>query len=350
MFSCATGGGLCCVSSLAALQQLHVRSMSAHAINSIFNTGQQQQQAEEAAVAVPVLPQLTQLQLSNVYYPEALPCLSSLTRLKELHVGLSSSDAVAHLAHLPQSLTRLEVVHAPATEFDSSCVLTQGFAQLTGLRHLQLSRVACVQPLLLSGMVQMTHLQLSVAHCSSEQLEQLLQVLPSMRQLQLLHVESWGQPWHGAAAAQPPLAAQQLTALLSSTQLRSVVLPAAAGQHLFPPGRQLPGLRQLVMNYYRRAAAPGQAATAGEEAADAAAAAAVPPLSADDVASLACCCPGLQELQLAGVLQQGLLHTAHLAALSSLPGLSRVLLDGQPWEVGGAGGAGSAQPGQPDVE
>uniref|UniRef100_A0A383VHK8 F-box domain-containing protein n=1 Tax=Tetradesmus obliquus TaxID=3088 RepID=A0A383VHK8_TETOB len=348
--SCRDCGGLCCLPSLTALQQLHLRSMSAHAISHIFTTGQQQQQqrgqqpGDTAVDAVPVLPQLAQLHLANVYYGEALPCLSSLRRLRQLTVGLSSSEGAANLAHLPRSLTCLEVTHAPATGFSSSCPLTSGFGQLTGLQHLRLSRVACVQPALLAGMVQLTHLELSVEHCGSEQLQQLLQVLPLMQQLQLLHVESWT----GAAPAQQQaVASRQLTALLSSTQLCSLVLrdagclPAAAGQAMFPAGRALPSLRQLVISYSRRTAAtamddadPEAAAAAAAAAASAAAAAT---FGADDVARLACCCAGLQELALAGVLQPGL-AAAGMPALSALPGLRSVLLDGQPWQVDASSG------------
>jgi hypothetical protein len=329
------------------LQQLHIRSMSARGIGNIFTQGQQQQQqTTEHAAAAAVLPQLTQLQLVNLYYGEALPCLSSLARLQKLRVGLSSSESAVNLAHLPSSLTQLEVIAAPSNTFDISSSLTRGFSRLTALRHLQLSRVACVQPLLLCGMTQLTHLQLEVGRCSSVQLHQLLLVLPVMQQLHELRLGSWG--CFSGGPAEQPVKAQHLTALLCCRQLSSVVLrdaghlPAAAGQQLFPPGRQLPHfiiiimlpiklphLKQLVLSY---STAASKEAAAAEGTAPAAAAA----LGVDDLARLACCCPGLQALELCGVLHrhEGL-AAAGAQALSGLVGLTRLQLEPRPfgWPV-----------------
>jgi hypothetical protein len=314
-------------------------STSARSISQIFSAATQQQQQQQqqgrgqghqgkmAAAAAHVLPQLTQLHLLNVYYADQLPCLSSLCGLRELRLGIGSGEA--NLADLPRSLTRLEVVRAQAMDFSDVSEFTRGFAQLTGLQHLQLCYIDHVQPSLLSGLVQLTQLKLVVWHCGSEQVEQLLQVLPALQQLQVLHLDSWD-TWRSTAPNQPRVAAQQLTALLCCRQLNSVVLggagwlPAAAGRQLFPAGRQLLGLRRLIISSVTTAVHSPAAADADEEGTNAAAAV----FGADDVASLACCCPGLQELQLSGVLQQGLAGGV-LQQLQQLTGLSRLLLDGQ---------------------
>jgi hypothetical protein len=328
------------VSSLAALQQLHIRSMSAHAIGGIFTQGQQQQQQQqdttEHAAALAVLPQLTQLQLDNLYYSDALPCLSSLANLQQLRVGLSSGESAVNLAHLPRSLTQLEVINPPNTGFCNSSNITRGFSQLTALRHLQLCRVASVELPLLSGMTQLTHLQLQVWRCSSRELLQLLQVLPSMQQLHELQVGSCPR---SPGPAEQPVPAQHLTALLCCRQLRSVALrdagrlPAAAGQHLFPPGRQLPHLRQLVLSYdWASSYARAEAAAAAEIAAEEGAAAAAAALSVGDLARLACCCPGLEALELCGVmhLHEGL-AAAGAQALAVLTGLTKLQLEPRPY-------------------
>jgi hypothetical protein len=311
--------------------------MSAHAIGSIFTQGQQQQQQDttEHAAALAVLPQLTQLELNNLYHSEALPCLSSLANLQQLRVGLSSGESAVNLAHLPSSLTQLEVTDAPETGFCSSSNFTRGFSQLTALRHLQLCRVACVEPPLLSGMTQLTHLQLKVWRCSSRELLQLLQVLPSMQQLHELQVGSTSSP----GPAEQPVPAQHLTALLCCRQLRSMVLrdagrlPAAAGQHLFPPGCQLPHLKQLVLSYdWASSYASAEAAAAAEIAAEEGASAAAAALSVNELARLASCCPGLQALELCGVmhLQEGL-AAAGTQALAVLTGLKRLQLEPRPY-------------------
>ncbi|KAF6255777.1 hypothetical protein COO60DRAFT_1702665 [Scenedesmus sp. NREL 46B-D3] len=133
------------------------------------------QHAEDGAASAAVLPQLTQLLLSNVYYAEALPCLSSLIKLRELRVTLSSSENTASL---------------------------------------------------LSGMPQLTHLQLEVARCSSRQLEQLLEALPVMQQL------CWLQQLEVAGVTQEGLSAAGLQPLSGLSGLNMVLLDGRPCQML----------------------------------------------------------------------------------------------------------------------
>lgn len=248
------------------------------------------------------LQQLTHMQIVSGLSDAALQHLSRLTNLQQLQLERLGADttpaALAHVALL-QQLTSLLLEGAHFTLGDVS---TPSVAALTGLSVLQLHACNSLEPGLLSTLTSLHVLQLKLSPLegAAEGAEQLLALLPKLRQLTALEL-------HAALVQEAPSASaySALTAnsKLQALQLSSAQLPAGAWDAMFPAhGLQAPA----QLTFLRLAYCEEQL---GEKALE----------------GLVRCCPKLESFHLSGRAQLGwsLTQLRQLSALTEL-GLSHV--------------------------
>jgi hypothetical protein len=177
---------------------------------------------------------------------------------------------------------------------------------LSGTHHLtRLELRSCsVEPAVMAGKTRLQHLEIVSGHIrGASGVAQLLSHLQPLQQLTQLYLTN-----SVTGIEDNPAAAAAYSALTTSSKLQHMdvsmcQLPAGVWQHIFPPGRQLPHLRQLDISHVRQP--PGDVAVAPEGS------------------GLVSCCPGLQSLDLMSVRCGAKL----LAPLQGLSGLTELSID-----------------------
>jgi hypothetical protein len=304
-------GGWRCLAALTSLQQLHLTQPD-YPLSC----------DDQLAAVLPQMTSVTQLCLE--WNPEEVQAaLGLLPQLKHLTLQEVRNNAwrrrdIRGLS-LPSSLTRLEV-QLPL-EFNSSS--TPDLKSLTALQHLQLKNITEPDASLLSGMSQLTHLQLQMEgkHYKDSSMDKMMRTLRQLPRLQHLELDFKVKPEPGFQS-QPlpalPGVSWQYTALasskfLTSFKLKGVQLPNMCGSGLF--GTKLPLLQTIQIDaigtsnsyhgwLYRGIDAP------------------LPkPFSCGaDISTLVRNCPELRELDIAGAVRVGV-HLGKLSALSRLTSL-----------------------------
>jgi hypothetical protein len=296
-----------------------------------------------AAAAAPELPKLQQLKLQDCRLGRAifaqLAQLSGVTRLKlagrysnsplpmrqqdvELmlqglpnlaHLGLAYAETPAqHILALPAaSLTALPVdLRGIRKVPEDMLAVGDSLSSLVCLQKLKLTQTG-LSPVALASLSRLTRLQLygcwsrrrgnhEESQAGSEHsVPALLAAIGGMHQLQHLELEgeddclhTLGQPVHCAALT----ASSQLTHL-QIWRWVDQPLPGTAVQHMFPAGRQLSQLQQLVLSGAEEEDSEGGCITT------------------DDLHSIVGACPALRCLSIPGVLAAG----ADVSALLQLP-------------------------------
>jgi hypothetical protein len=294
-------GVLGAAAAVAALKQLRLDGCE------VLDDGQD----EALAAALAQLPAgLEHLSISNLHYytgglyenvqfPAAV--LQQLNHLIHLKVGwcaVAGADEAGPALQPLQALTRLvelKIGNLRRREVITSSMLS-GMQQLT---RLELSGEVELDPAALAGKTQLQHLGLN--HCvSAGGAAWVAQLLPHLQPLQQLTHLSMSGSLLAVEGSTPPASAY--AALTASSKLQHLnisrcTLPASVWQHVFPAGRLLPNLQSLIIDRVKQPSG-GYAQ---------------PPEGSD----LVRCCPGLQSLQM-GSLQ----GSAEL--LAPLKGLSRL--------------------------
>jgi hypothetical protein len=213
---------------------------------------------------------------------------------------------------LPSSLTRLEV--QLAQKFNSSS--TPDLKSLTALQHLQLKGITELDASLLSGMTQLTHLQLQMKgkHYKDSGMDEMMRTMRQLLRLQHLELEFRGE--YGSLDTLPDVS-WQYTALTSSKHLTSFILkgvqlPKRSGSGLF--GTQLPLLQTIQID------ATGSSGTYGRHHRSIDVPLPTPFARGADISSLVRNCPELRELDIAGGVKVGV-DLGKLSALSRLTSL-----------------------------
>jgi len=221
---------------------------------------------EARAGGVPTLlegaPQLVVLHMRNMPLTDTvLWHIAALTRLQDLELVVPEDIAAPceALEGLPSSLTRLSVMDNRGPFHPSkhtSPSLPGRMQHLQGLLHMEV-KYGTVLPGLLASFPRLQHLHLEDCQLLPRDAEDvyccagtwaLLDVLPSMTQLQHLHLAL---PQLDIVAPPP----ERFAALTASSQLThlavfpefGVPLPKKAVQHMFPAGRVMPQLQSLAI-------------------------------------------------------------------------------------------------------
>lgn len=294
------------LSALSALQQL--RHLSLVSLGYSRPRGA----AEVPTNMLPVLQQLTYLELSDVEMSDAiLEQISCLPRLQHLCLmPPGNSWRYYNGKHIPScagvellgQLSQLTALQLGSLGFEIGPRTTPGLSQLTGLSRLQLS--GHFEPALFLGATQLRHLELPLHSrwhdaAAEEALLGWISGQKHLRQLQLVDLRGKAAI---PGALRGPLTASSVLECLHLTYFR---MPWTAWHLVFPEGRQLPQLRTL----YLRGCGPREE---------------YPSLfSQDDLERIVQCCPGLRRLDLLSCLQPG----TPLAALGQLQHLDTLVLN-----------------------
>jgi hypothetical protein len=169
-------GGWCCLTALTALQQLDLW----HEYTS---------SASSCGEVLPHLTTLTRLCLHSQLEDTLQAAIGVLPRLRELKLWDfdrydSPQGPGKHLA-LPSSLTRLQV------DRPQLAISSHSTASLAALQHLQLGKIYRMDPTLIAGMLQLTHLQLrmELVNFSDHSMATLAAGLRHLLQLQHLELK-----------------------------------------------------------------------------------------------------------------------------------------------------------------
>jgi hypothetical protein len=172
-------GGWSCLTALTALRQLGLSQLSISRANSFGEV-------------LPRLTTLTQLSLHGKLGGKLQAAMSKLPWLRELelceydpHVHDSPQGPGKHLA-LPSSLTRMQV------DLDGPQIISShSTPSLAALQHLELDKIYRMDMTLISGMLQLTHLQLFMnrANFSDHSMAMLADGLRYFLQLQHLDLQ-----------------------------------------------------------------------------------------------------------------------------------------------------------------
>jgi hypothetical protein len=242
----------------------------------------------------------------TVFPTTALLQLLQLTCLELANIQLAGSGRVDPALQPLQALARLIDLRLSHTRCPPSAgiiTLSLPAGVLSAAHHptrLTLSDVS-LEPGTLAGKTQMQHLQLVFCQLcgGAASVAELMSHLQPMQQL--THLDLFDTlPALGVEGGNIPASA--CSALTASSKLQSLTLymgtlPAGVWQHVFPTGRQLPHLQQLVVS--RIAQPDGRAAPAPEGS------------------RIVSCCPNLQSLDF-----EDLRYSAEL--LAPLQGLSKL--------------------------
>jgi hypothetical protein len=302
-------GGWRCLAALTSLQQLHLTQ------SDYLRSEDDEQLAE-------VLPQMTSVtQLCLKWKPEdkVQAALGLLPQLKHLALQYETHGVVAWRymrgLSLPSSLTRLEV-QLPLAVSSSS---TPDLKSLTALQHLQLKDITELDASLLSGLTQLTHLQLQMKgyYYKDSGMDEMMRTLRQLLHLQHLELDFKGEC--GSLDTLPDVS-WQYTALTSSKHLTSFILkgvqlPNMSGSGLF--GTDLPLLQTIQID------ATGTTGMKHEHSITAPLP--TPFARGADVSSLVRNCSNLRELDIAGAVKVGV----DMGKLSALSGLTSLVVGGE---------------------
>jgi hypothetical protein len=234
-------------------------------------------------VALEALQQLTYLDLSSCHLqPDGLEHLSGLTNLQYLRMHGPNAPITARMLSGAARLTRLEV---SAADIEPGC-----FAGKPKLREI-----------VLKG-------------CRVEDKESVpVELLSSLPQLhQLTYLKLWSTLGLDKMAPAEAYSALTANSKLQHLDITHCTLPVGAWQHIFPAGRQLPHLRELMLKslYHPEGLNPDG-----------------PPAIAPEGSRLVSCCPGLQLLCMMGLQCSSEL----LSPLQRLSGLTALQLYPPHW-------------------
>jgi hypothetical protein len=184
-----------------------------------------------------------------------LNSLTALQQLRELRFHGEALFDPQHAQMLPTGLTKLDITWESDTQLNAANV--PGLTRLTAMQHLDLhlpnswiSTVGAV-PDSCSSMQQLRVLNIN-GQLGSDTMNVLADIVPGLQQLQSLVVfnEDWnspGMPVDGMSRYGDLLrGASQLTRL-ELVSNHAPMLGAGCAPFLFPAGRQLPQLKQLVL-------------------------------------------------------------------------------------------------------
>jgi hypothetical protein len=239
------------------------------------------------------LVQLTCLRLTGLGYKDR----TSLSR--EDTAALEPLQALTRLADLQLGDLRRIVGGACITCLHGDAL--SGASQLTRLAM----SMQQFDPRALAGKSQLQHLAL--VSCIARPGEDVAQLLSELQHLtKLTHLALNGSKWCAEAGELSP-APTAYASLTASSNLQHLdfganILPAAAWQYMFPPGRTLPQLQHLNIDDVTEADGTRAAL---------------------DTSALVSCCPGLQSL-----ITSIPCSTAQLAPLQQLSGLERLVVGG----------------------
>jgi hypothetical protein len=246
------------------------------------------------AVALPLLPRLEHLSIkkcSGDYgYPvplqtAALQRLQQLTYLELVEMPLLFNRTAIKNALQPlQAMTRL--VHLRIFETAilnrNASITTDVMSGLCQLTHLELSETIIREPGALADKTRLQHLALHDCFLASGPagVRELLAHLPGMQQLTELMLASTLKSWDDADTPAEAYAALTERSSLQKLNISCSHLPPGAWQHIFRAGRQLPHLQVLEIGFIK--------GPSGDF------------LEAPGINFIASCCPGLRSLHMAG--------------------------------------------------
>jgi hypothetical protein len=224
---------------------------------------------------------------------DELKRLQQLTYLELRRVQLWRDGQTSIDLQPLQALTRLADLRLVLSPDIGTVGMLSGMSSLT---HLEWANCK-MDPAVLAGKTQVQHLDTCTWPLSGEGVAQLLSNLQQLQQL--TYISLWNSL--GTGYAHPPGAAYSV--LTASSQLQHLeisrcTLPAAAWQHIFPSGKQLPQLQHLDISSVSSARLEGS--------------------------RLVSCCPGLQSLCIRGLQKSAGL----LAPLQGLSGLHTLHFNG----------------------
>jgi hypothetical protein len=252
-------------------------------------------------------------------FPTAvLQQLQQLTYLEFEYVNLLRFDDGSRALQSLQAFTGLQDLRVKDVREGSIDYISITASMLSGAHHLtrlELAECDKVDPAALAGKIRLQHLQMTMCNLHAAETVQLMSQLQHLQQLTHLDLTGTLKLWV-PQEDNPPAAAY--AALVASSRLQHLNISkcrmpiSAWHQHIFPPGRQLPQLRDLIMESFEHCT-----------------------FKASDISPLVSCCIGLQSLDMRGVpysaelltqLQQlSRLHTLRLHARHSA---KRELLQG----------------------
>jgi hypothetical protein len=332
LFACEVLGGARQLTALTALPDLQHLGLSIRGrVELDKGSSLQGDAASTAAIdawgrSIPapggLFSQLTQLTQLFLYSADVgtfrhFSCLTKLQRLSMRELGAECAAGLTALQSFAQ-LTRLAITQA---DFPISMETVPAIAALTGLRSLQLSLCRMgVDPAVLGPLSQLQELDISFSELlgGPAGMSVLLAWLPKVQHLTHLAISGhqWGMQLgglsqqavggRGAVLAVPPQAYSAFTAstALQHLELSFMDVPAAAWEHIFPAGRQLPSLT----TFCREQDSDSLAGTL---------------LQSQHISCIARCCCNLQSLQLPSSVQQG----ACMQPLLQLPNLQELVID-----------------------
>jgi hypothetical protein len=290
-----------CLEALTAMQHLYLRQT------------QYIRTTDDLADTLPHLTSLTQLRLEWKLEDKLRAVLGQLSFLQDLTLwGLDIPQDSSTPLSLPCSLTRLELVLSQ--QLNSSSI--PGLAALTALQHLQLKNITQLDASLLSGMTQLTQLELEMdsSKFKASCMEKMMRALRQMQQLQHLVLDFVDRSYSQKSA--PAVSWHQCSALTSSShlthlELKGLQLPYDSGSRLF--GKRLPHLKAFKVDascstFYRSVdnTLPK-------------------PFGRDnDIWSLVNNCPSMCKLDFAGAVREGV----DLGGLRFLTGLTSLVVGG----------------------
>jgi hypothetical protein len=288
-----------------------------------------------SCTAAPMLPRLQQIRLQHCGLRcgtlEQLAQLAGVTRLKlkvltcslkhirheDVEFMLQGLPNLAHvsLAFIPYpddrspgipalpaaSLTSLTLKHAFGFEITGA----DSLSRLVGLQQLKLTS-AELRPVALASLSRLTRLQLSDCMAQADAVKGAAASLAAIGSLhQLQHLELKGKDDSLLHTGKPADCAALTTSIqLTHLQIhgwQNQPMPGGAVQHMFPAGRQLPQLQQLVLE----CSAPWYMLQYAKEGF----------ITAADLRSIVSACPALRHLDITGVLAAGV----DVSALLQLP-------------------------------
>jgi hypothetical protein len=335
--------GIAGLSALTGLQRLRLSELEAFAVDeqplqkSDMNPDgwlplswlqpywqRQEQRQQDVLQCMSMLTQLTHVWLEpDLLLTDAVAPFSCLQQLQELGFHGDSVHSPAVLAELPVSLTKLVVSWGGRQDLSSSTVPC--LQRLTAMQHLELDSYAGdLQPSFCSSMQQLRVLSLT-GNLSYDAMSVLVAIVPTLTALESLTLSSTRGRVQELLGDDAPKYAALLPLSAHLTHLEvtwsyGFMLDVDCGQHLFAAGRQLPQLKQLLLG------APG-AIDDGlhdlEQVADAVGHK-YACLCSGDVDGLVECCPGLEQLWIPCILDQG----AELESLLRLTALTNLCVGG----------------------